>query len=101
MRQIKKSFKNEAIIRMILAIIGILSFSFSVGFGWGFILGGIISKESIDLRTKEGRTLLAVISGIMMIVIYLLIDQAAVLGYLLSTISYFILRKLMSSYQKK
>ncbi len=101
MKQINRNFKNESIIRMILAIIGILSFSFSTSFGWGFILGGIISKESIDLKTKEGLTLLAIITGIMILVIYFLLELPAVFGYILSTISYFVLRKLINSYQKK
>lgn len=101
MKQINKNFKNESIIRSILAIIGILSFSFSVSFGWGVILGGIISKESINLKTKEGITLLAIITGIMVLVIYFLLELPAVFGYILSTISYFILRKLFNYYQKK
>lgn len=100
MRQINRNFKNESLIRLILAIIGILSFGFSVSFGWGFILGGIISKESIDLRTKEGTLLLAAITTVMVLVIYLLLDRQAIFGYLLSTISYFILRKLINLYQK-
>lgn len=101
MKQINSNYKNESVIRLILAIIGILSFSFSISFGWGFILGGVISKENIDLRTKEGLTLLALITGIMIVVIYLLLELPAVFGYILSTMSYFILRKLFNYYQKK
>lgn len=101
MKQVKSNFKKESIIRLILAITGILSFSFSISFGWGFILGGIISKESIDLRTKEGLSLLFFITGIMILVIYFLLELPAVFGYILSTISYFILRKLFNLYQNK
>lgn len=101
MRQINRNFKNESIIRFILAIIGILSFSFSVSFGWGFILGGVISKESINLKTKEGLILLALVTGIMSLVIFFLLELPAVFGYILSTISYFVLRKLLNDYQKK
>lgn len=101
MKQINKNFKNESFIRIILAVLGILSFGFSVSFGWGYILGGIISKESIDLKTKEGILLLTAITSIMVLVFYLLLDQQAVFGYLLSTVSYFILRKIITLYQKK
>lgn len=101
MRQINQNFKNESMIRLILAIIGILTFSFSVSFGWGFILGGVISKESIDLKTKEGFALLAFITTIMVVVIYLLLELPAVFGYILSTFSYFILRALFNRYQNK
>lgn len=101
MKQINKNFKNESIIRFILAIIGILSFSFSVSFGWGFILAGIISKENIDLKTKDGVILLALITGVMVLAIYLLLELPAIFGYILSTISYFILRGILNAYQKK
>lgn len=101
MKQINKNFKNESFIRIILAVLGILSFSFSVSFGWGYILGGIISKESIDPKTKEGILLLTAITSIMVLVFYLLLDRQAVFGFLLSTVSYFILRKLINLYQKK
>lgn len=101
MKQMNRNFKNESMIRFILAIIGILSFSFSVSFGWGFILGGIISKESISLKTKEGWMLLALITGVMILVIYFLLELPAILGYILSTISYFILRELFTHYQNK
>lgn len=101
MKQINRSFKNESLIRMILAVVGILSFSFSMSFGWGFILGGIISKESIDLRTSEGLILLTIISIVMILAIYFLLELPAILGYILSTISYFILRKLLKAHQNK
>lgn len=101
MKQVNRNFKNESIIRMILAIIGILSFSLSSNFGWGFIIGGVISKESIDLKTKEGLILLAIITSVMVAVIYFLLEFPAIYGYILSTISYFILRKLFNYYQKK
>lgn len=101
MRQINRNFKKETIIRSILAIIGIISFSFSISFGWGFILGGVISKENIQLNTKEGLLLLVFITGIMVLAIYLLLEPPAVLGYIISTVSYFILRELFSRYQIK
>lgn len=101
MRQVNKNFKNESIIRTILAIIGILSFAFSTQFGWGFIISGIVSKESIDLKTKEGLTLLFVTSGVMIFVLYYLLTLPAVLGYIASTISYFILRELFNRYKNK
>lgn len=99
MRQVNKNFRTESIIRIILAIIGILSFSFSSQFGWGFILGGIISKENINLKIKEGWLLLSFILVTMMIVLYFLLDVKAVLGYIVSTISYFFLRKVFNLYQ--
>lgn len=88
-------------IRVIIAIIGILTFSVSVDFGWGFILGGVISKEGINLKAKEGWGLLALITGIMLVAIYFLLDVPAVYGYIASTISYFILRDIITYYQKK
>lgn len=94
MRQINKKTKHENIIRILLAIIGILCFSFSTSFGWGFIIGGIVSKENIELRTKEGWILLALISGVMLLAIYLLLETVAIYGYIASTISYFLLREL-------
>ena len=99
MRQIKQNFKRESFIRLILALIGILSFAFSFSFAWGFILAGIVSKENIHLKTKEGWTLLALTTGIMLVALYLLIDKIAVLSYLLSTIAYFLLRELFNHYQ--
>lgn len=101
MRQVNRNFKQESIIRLILAMIGIISISFSVNFGWGFILGGVVSKESISLKTKEGIILLAFITVIMVLALYFLLELPAILGYILSTISYFILRKLLSLYQNK
>lgn len=100
-RQINRNFKNESIIRLILAVIGLLSFNFSIRFGWGFILGGAISKESINLKTKEGLILLTLIVGIMAVVLYFLLDISSVFGYILSTISYFILRAILNRYQNK
>lgn len=101
MKQINKNFKKETTIRSILAIIGILTFSFSMSFGWGFILSGVISKEAISLKTKEGLLILVFITGIMVLVLYFLLELPAVVGYILSTISYFILRKLFNLYQIK
>lgn len=96
MRHINKKAKHENIIRIILAIIGIVCFSFSSSFGWGVILGGIVSKENIRLRTKEGWGLLALISGVMLLAIYLLLEIPAIYGYIVSTISYFLLRELFN-----
>ena len=93
--------KHESIIRSILAIIGILCFSFSMSFGWGFILGGIVFKENINLRTKEGWGLLALTSGVMLLAIYLLLETPAIYGYILSTISYFLLREIFNYFNKK
>lgn len=101
MQQITRKFKNESILRFILAIIGIISFNFSISFGWGFILGGIISKEHINLKTREGIFLLTLIVSVMIGVIYFLLSTPAVFGYLLSTIIYFILRSLLNFYQNK
>lgn len=101
MRQVNKIMKHESIIRSLLAIIGILCFSFSMSFGWGFILGGIVFKENINLRTKEGWGLLALTSGVMLLAIYLLLETPAIYGYILSTISYFLLREIFNYYNKK
>lgn len=101
MRNLKKSLKKESIIRFILTIIGILSFSFSSQFAWGFIVGGIISKENIHLKTKEGWLILSLITGVMVIALYFLLSTTAVLGFLLSTISYFIFDILLNHYQNK
>lgn len=100
-RQINNRFKNESIIRTVLAVIGILCFSFSTSFGWGFILGGVITKENINLKTKEGWGLLAFTAVIMITVIYLLLDIPAVLGYIASTLLYFVFRELFNRYQTK
>lgn len=101
MKEINKRFKNESIIRTLLAVIGILTFSFSTSFGWGFIIGGIVLKENINLRTKEGWILLALTSGVMILAIYFLLELPAVFGYVVSTISYFILRELFNHFQNK
>lgn len=92
LKNTNNNFKLETIIRVIIAVIGILTFNISTDFGWGFILGGIISKEGIDLKIKEGWGLLALITGIMLIAIYFLLEVPAVYGYITSTIFYFILR---------
>jgi uncharacterized membrane protein YccC len=96
MKQINKFFKIESAIRALLAIIGILSFGFSADFAWGFILGGIISKKDMNLRTKEGWGLLALTTIVMIIAIYLLLDTPALYGYIFSTILYFVLRDSIS-----
>jgi len=101
MKQFNKRFKNESIIRTLLAVIGILCFSFSTSFGWGFILGGIVLKENINLRTKEGWGLLALTSGVMLIAIYLLLEVPAVYGYIVSTLSYFSIREVINYFQNK
>lgn len=101
MRQINKKLKHEGIIRSILAIVGILSLSVSASFGWGFILGGIVFKENIDLRKKEGWLLLALTTGVMLVAIYLLLDVPSVYGYITSTVSYFILREIFNHFTKK
>jgi hypothetical protein len=92
LKEINKRFKTESIIRIIIAIVGILTFTISTSFGWGFILGGLISKENISLRTKEGWGLLALIVIVMLVALYFLLDITAIYGYLASTIFYFILR---------
>lgn len=101
MRQVKNSFKTESIIRLILALIGLLSFSLSSQFAWGFILGGIVSKEHINLRTKEGWFLLALIMSVMILVLFVLFESTAIIGYVSSTVSYFFLRLLFNNYQNK
>lgn len=93
--------KHESIVRIVLAIIGILSFNFSMSFGWGFILGGIVFKENINLRTKEGWGLLALTSGVMLLAIYFLLETPAIYGYILSTISYFLLHEILNYFNKK
>lgn len=101
MRQVKNSFKTESVIRLILAMIGLLSFSLSSQFAWGFILGGIISKENINLRTKEGWFLLTLIMSMMILVLFILLEYLAIIGYISSTVSYFFLRILFNNYQNK
>lgn len=101
MNTINNRFKTETILRILIAIIGILTFTFSTSFGWGFILGAIVSKEGISLRTKEGWGLLALITGVMLIAIYFLLDTPAVYGYIASTIAYFILKDLLLYIQKR
>lgn len=92
MEKVTNAFKTESIIRSIIAIIGILTFTVSSDFGWGFVLGALISKESIDLKTKEGWGLLTLIVSVMLIAIYLLLSVDAIFGYLASTVLYFIVR---------
>lgn len=101
MRQVKNSFKMESVIRLILAMIGLLSFSLSPQFAWGFIVGGLISKENINLRTKEGWFLLTVITSMMILVLFILLESLAIVGYLSSTVSYFLLRIVFNNYQNK
>ena len=101
MEKLNSNFKTETLIRFIIAIIGILSLSVSVDFGWGFILGGVISKEGINLNNKKDWVLLALITGIMLIAIYFLLDVPAVYGYIISTIFYFVLRDIIAFYQRK
>ncbi len=101
MRQVKNSFKMESAIRLILAIVGLLSFSLSSQFAWGFILGGIVSKENINLRTKEGWFLLTLIMSMMILVLFILLEPIAIIGYISSTISYFFLRMIFNNYQNK
>lgn len=101
MKQVNKIMKHESIVRIVLAIIGILSFNFSMSFGWGFILGGIVFKENINLRTKEGWGLLALTSGVMLLAIYFLLETPAIYGYILSTISYFLLHEILNYFNKK
>ncbi len=99
MKQIRTRFKQESIIRAVLAVIGILTFSFSTSFGWGFIVGGIVLKENINLKTKEGWVMLAITSGVMLLAIYFLLETPAIIGYVVSTISYFILREVFIHFQ--
>lgn len=101
MKEINQRFKSESIIRAIIAIVGILCFTISTSFGWGFILGGLISKENIHLKTKEGWGLLALIVGVMLIAIYLLLDLPAIYGYIASTVFYFILRDVINYFTKE
>ena len=97
MQKISNAFKTESIIRSIIAIVGILTFTISADFGWGFVLGALISKENINLKTKEGWGLLALIISVMLIAIYLLLNVEAIYGYLASTILYFIIRGIITS----
>lgn len=92
MDKLNQQFKTESIIRAIIAVIGIITFSFSTSFGWGFILGAVISKDGISLNEKEGWGILAIISGIMLVAIYFLLDTPAIYGYIVSTVFYFILK---------
>lgn len=101
LKDITQRFKTESIIRAIIAIVGILCFAISTHFGWGFILGGLISKESISLRTKASWGLLALIVGVMLVAIYFLLETPAIYGYLASTIFYFILRDVIHYIRKK
>lgn len=99
MQKLTQSFKTESVIRAIIAILGILTFNISTGFGWGFILGALISKENIDLKTKEGWGLLTLITGVMVLALYFLLDTQAIYGYIVSTISYLILRGIFYYFQ--
>ncbi len=101
MQKISNAFKTESIIRAIIAIIGILTFTISADFGWGFVLGALISKDSINLKTKEGWGLLALIVSVMLIAIYLLLSVDAIYGYLASTVLYFIIRGLLNTLNNK
>lgn len=101
MQKMTRNFKTESIIRTFIAIIGILTFNISPDFGWGFILGALISKDSINLKTKEGLGLLALILVVMIAAIYFLIGGEAVLGYIVSTIVYFILKFIIGFIQSK
>lgn len=98
MNKINQTFKTESIIRAIIAVIGILTFNISTSFGWGFILGALISKEQIQLNSKEGLKVLALITGIMSVALYFLIDLNAIYGYIASTIIYFIVRFILQKY---
>ncbi len=100
LEKLNNQFKRETVIRILIAVIGILTFSFSTSFGWGFILGAIVSKEGISLQTKEGWGLLALITGVMLVAIYFLLDTPAVYGYIASTIVYFILKDLLIYMEK-
>ena len=101
MQKIDNAFKTESIIRSIIAIIGILTFTISADFGWGFVLGALISKDNINLKTKEGWALLILIVGVMLIAIYFLLSTEAILGYLASTVLYFVIRGILTSLNKK
>lgn len=99
LQRIGKNIKTESLIQAIVAIIGILCFTISSSFGWGFILGGVISKENISLKTKEGWGLLALIVAVMIVALYFLLEPPAIYGYIASTIFYFILRDLIHYFQ--
>lgn len=101
MRQVKRNFQTESIIRIILVLAGLISFALSSRFAWGFLLGGLISKENIDLKTKEGWFLLALLMGIIVLAFSILLDWMATIGYIVSTVSYFLLRMLINNYQNK
>lgn len=87
--------------RAIIAVIGIITFSFSTSFGWGFILGAVISKDGIQLNEKQGWTMLAIISGIMLVAIYFLLDTPAIYGYIASTIFYFVLKDILMYFNQR
>lgn len=87
--------------RAIIAVIGIITFSFSSSFGWGFILGAVISKDGIQLNEKQGWTMLAIISGIMLVAIYFLLDTPAIYGYIASTIFYFVLKDILMYFHQR
>ena len=95
MHKVTNAFKTQSFIRSIIAIIGILTFTISSDYGLGFVLGALISKESIDLKTKEGWGLLTLIVSVMLITIYLLLSVDAIFGYLASTVLYFIVRAIV------
>lgn len=99
MKQVNKKMKNEGIIKTILAVVGVLTFGISTDFAWGFIIGGIVTKENIDLKTKEGWGLLALVSGAIVLAIYILLELPAVFGFIVSTISYFILRAVFEHFE--
>lgn len=101
MKKISNAFKMEGIIRSIIAIIGILTFTISADFGWGFVLGALISKDNIDLKTKEGWGLLTLIVGVMLIAIYFLLSIEAIYGYLASTVLYFLIRGILTTSNNK
>lgn len=100
-RQAHKQSQQDSIIRMILAILGLLSFLFSKSFGWGFILGAIVLKEYINLKNKKGWLLLLITSVAMILVIYFILEPLAILGYIVATILYFFLREAFTYYQNK
>lgn len=101
MDNLNQQFKTESIMRAIIAIIGIVTFSFSTSFGWGFILGAVISKDGISLNEKEGWGLLAVITGVMLVAIYFLLDTPAIYGYIASTVFYFVLKDILLFFDKR
>jgi len=98
--KINNRFKTESIIRVIIAILGILCFTVSASFGWGFILGGLVSKENISLKSQEGWGLLVLIVVVMLVAIYFLLDTPAIYGYVASTVFYFILRDIINYFTK-